>query len=207
MHKLPTLDEYKLVEAFHNPFEEDEKSTKTPKHVADGGGVFNIRKETFNPGLIEWTKRDNGDYTVLARKSFYRDEIVEICPILFVPKEALSVKKIKDSIFEIDKEKELYGIVLGCGTLYRHSSKPNLSYSYNSKTKQIIFKTLRSVSIGEVLTIDYGKSWWEERMSINIVPKTNEIEDPNIESKMNSIPNDKNNPAISGVAIPGGGQS
>jgi len=162
-HKIPRLDE-----DFYNPFEDDQReNVEKPKHLSDQGGMFRVRRESFSPSRIEFSKTSSGNYTVIARSMFYTGEIVEIAPIIFVGIEAQIDKKIKDTVFEIDKANNLWGIVLGYGSIYRHSSTPNLDFAYNSKSKQMYFIAKRLIRTGEELTIDYGKDWWDARMSTN----------------------------------------
>ena len=229
-YKINTLEEYeqKLNEDFYNPFEETEIDTK-PSHIADKGGLMKARKETFNINRVEYSKRAGGDYTVLSRTQFAKGEIVEICPVVIVSAEAKAVQRLKDYIFEIDKAKQEYGIVLGYGSLYRHSQKPNIIFAYNKKNKQMYFMTGRTVQAGEELTIDYGKDYWDERTGFGEMGK---IDKPQVEpvvkgqaenegmglpqnanditgeirTKQFGEPNGAMNPAVTGVSIIGLGQ-
>ena len=129
--KILSLDEYiKLNEDFYNPFDEKDDKPQTPKNIADAGGLFQPRKETFNLARVEWSKRPGGDYTVYSKTQFARGEIIEICPLIILPEIARTVDRLKDLVFEIDKKKGEYGLVLGYGSLYRHSDEPNVDYAY-----------------------------------------------------------------------------
>jgi len=206
-----------LLEDFFNPFDEEEKDT-TPKHISDKSSPLMLRKETFNLSRVEFSKRPGGESTVLAKTHFASGEIVEICPTVILGEEAKAIDKIKDIVFEIDKENNQWALVLGYGSLYRHADKPNLDYAFNKTTKQMYFITKRPVKQGEELTINYGQEYWAERTTFNTiaqVPNGNESQvQPNAvdgQNKANmvsmSTPNNKNNPVISGVAIVGNGQS
>ncbi len=233
MSKIITFEEYKkqLNEDFHNPFEiDDESVTKKTGLVSDKGGYLKKRKPTFNPSRIEWSKRPGGDFTVISKTHFARGEIVEVCPVIILEELAKTVTGLKDIIFEIDRKKGEWGVVLGYGSLYRHSDKPNCEYAYNKGSKQMFFITKRTIKVGEELTIHYGKDYWNERMNFNLIgdegrsdqnqgmptqsDKTEESEvQPNKADtqdknfiKQISDPRNPHNPVKSGRAIRGMGQ-
>jgi len=172
----------KLEEEFYNPYDEDEKLGKTkgskkPIHISDKGGILKPRREIFNINRVVYTKRPNAEYTILAKTQFAKGEIIEICPIIFVGYEAKAVARLKDFIFEIQKEGKnggMYGLVLGYGSLYKHSEKPNVEYAYNRSNRQMYFKAAKAIQAHEELTINYGKDYWEERAAFNTVAPKNE---------------------------------
>jgi uncharacterized protein len=225
------LEEYlKLNEDFQNPFADDETNKKGPEHIADKGGLFQQRKETFNLSRVEWSKRPGGDYTVVARTQFARGEIIEICPLIILPEITKTVDRLKDIVFEIDKKKGEYGLVLGYGSLYKHSNKANVDYSYNKRQRHMFFVANRPIQLNEELTIDYGSDYWEERSNLNTMAEIEnitqtksqdkqmpEIEESQIQPNAADIqgnksrgefaePNSRANPVVSGVAIRGLGQ-
>jgi len=231
--KIVSLDEYlKINEDFYNPFtEEDDEKKKEPVHVADTGGQFETRKETFNLARVEWSKRPGGDYTMTAKTQFARGEIIEICPMIVLPEIAKTIEKLKDIVFEIDKKKSQYALVLGYGSLYRHSTEPNVDYAYNKRQKHMFFIANRPIQAMEELTIDYGSEYWDERSNLNLMADIENIStvktmDPSVgadleesevqpnaadieQGKTNKAfgePNSRSNPAVSGVSIKGLGQ-
>lgn len=233
MPKIPSFEEYKekiLQEGFYNPFEEEDKlKPKKPEYVKDFGGLFKLKKESFNLGRVEYTKRPGGDYTIVGKSQFAKGEVVEICPVVLVGEICKTIDRVKDLIFELDKNKSQWGLVLGYGSLYRHSNEPNLDYAYNPKSRQMYFITSRPIKMNEELTINYGSDYWSERTNFNTVaeiPGVNQgLEKPiakpenesqiqpnaaDIDSNATKLafgqPNSKANPAHSGVAIKGIGQ-
>lgn len=235
---IPTLEEYKKInEDFFNPFDEEDDKPKEPKHISDKGGLLSLKKETFNLARVEYTKRPGGEYTVKAKTHFARGEIVEICPVIILGEEAKTIDQLKDIIFEIDRDKNEWALVLGYGSLYRHADKPNLDYAYNKLTKQMYFITRRTVKHGEEMTINYGQDYWMERMTFNTMADvekansennqgmpitakvvTKDIEESEVQPNKADIkntedirklssPNNPHNPVRSGVAIVGTGQS
>ena len=230
--KIPTLEEYKKMnEDFFNPFDEKDLDKEVkPKHISDRSGPLMLRKETFNLARIEYSKRPNGEYTIIAKTQFAKGEIVEMCPTIILKEDAKVVEKLKDIIFEIDKDKGEWALVFGYGSLYHHADQPNVDYAYNRLTRQMYFITRKPVKLGEELTINYGKNYWQERIAINTIAdleekpkmsgkvvtkdKNESMVQPNSEDlvdknriKQFSQPNSKMNPVVSGVAIVSTGQS
>lgn len=215
-----------IKEDFFNPFDEkDEK--KEVKHISDKSNPLYIRKETFNLARIEFSKRPGGEFTILAKTHFAKNEIIEICPCIILGEEAKTIDYLKDVIFEIDKDNNEWALVLGYGSLYRHADKPNVDYAFNKLTKQMYFITKRPIKQAEELTINYGQDYWAERMNFNLstsdnnneiisstkVSNESEIQNntQDIQSKKElktmSSPTNPHNPVRSGVAIIGTGQS
>jgi len=218
----------KMDEDFYNPYEEEEKikkqGNKKPVHISDKGGVLKPRREIFNINRVVYSKRPNGEYTVLSRTQFAKGEIIEICPIIFVGYEAKAIDRIKDFIFEIEKTGKkggMWGLVLGYGSLYKHSEDANVEYAYNRANRQMYFKAATIIQAHTELTINYGKDYWDERASFNTMAPKNETPgdttpavDENVgqsqavsNSPMSGLTGEKGNAAQSGVPIIGGGQS
>jgi uncharacterized protein len=235
-HKIKPFEEFKVKkvnEEFYNPFEKGNPVEVKPSHIADKGGFLKARKEIFNINRVEYSKKNNGAYIVLAKTQYAKGEIVEIAPVIFVGPETKAVPRLKDYIFEIDKEKQTYGVVLGYGSLYGHSSTPNITFAYNKQNRQMYFISNRTINAGEELTIDYGKDYWAERSGFSLIGNDSSLNVTNGEvvtkgegknegmglqqnagditdaarAKQFGQPNDRSNPVISGVAIQGPGQS
>jgi len=174
----------KLEEDFHNPYDEEEKARATKKKknvsIADKGGLLKPRREIFNINRVVYTKRPNGEFTIMSKTQFAKGEIIEICPIIFVGEEAKGVDRLKDFIFEIEKPGTgkktagMFGLVLGYGSLYKHSETPNCEYAYNRANRQMYFKSAKVIQAHEELTINYGKDYWDERAAFNMVAPQNE---------------------------------
>jgi hypothetical protein len=167
-----------LDEDFFNPFDKPDDAPKKPVKISDTGGIVKPRKEIFNINRVVYSKRPNGEFTVLSKTQFAQNEIIEICPIIFVGVEAKAINRLKDFVFEIEKEKDgkpgMYGLVLGYGSLYKHSDTPNCSYAYNRANRQMYFMASRPIQAQEELTIDYGKDYWNERATFSTLAPKNE---------------------------------
>ena len=194
----------KLEEEFYNPYDEEAKLGKTkkntkPVHISDKGGLLKPRREVFNINRVVYSKRPNGEFTVLSKTQFAKGEIIEISPIIFVGYEAKAVDRLKDFIFEIEKDGKnggMWGLVLGYGSLYKHSEKPNVEYAYNRANRQMYFKAARVIQAHEELTINYGKDYWDERAAFATIAPKNETPpsslDPEIDEGMGLQPNEQN---------------
>jgi len=172
----------KLDEEFYNPYDDEEKAgkkkgNKKPVHISDKGGILKPRREIFNINRVVYSKRPNAEFTVLSKTQFAKGEIIEICPIIFVGYEAKAIDRLKDFIFEIEKDGKnggMWGLVLGYGSLYKHSDKPNVEYAYNRSNRQMYFKAARTIQAHEELTINYGRDYWEERSMFGTMAPKNE---------------------------------
>jgi len=58
---------------------------------------------------------------------------------------------------------EYYSLPLGCGSIFNHSDEHNTEYWHDTERDLIVFYTIKNVSAGEQLFINYGKDWWETR--------------------------------------------
>jgi hypothetical protein len=160
-----------LGEGFFNPYDKDEKKAKKKQVVSlsDKVGILQPRKEVFNINRVEYSKRPNGEFVMYSRTQFAKGEIVEICPIIFVGVEAKAIPNLKNYIFEIEKDKGKYGVVLGYGSLYKHSENPNIEFAYNRTNRQMYFTAARQIQAQEELSINYGKDFWDEQATFNTV--------------------------------------
>lgn len=225
--RIITFDEFEMNEGFENPFDNN-KQIKTSKHISDKGGTLIKRATTFNASRLEVTKKGKS-YMVSAKTQFARGEIVETCPIVQLGSEATAIDSLRDIVFELDKTQDAWALVLGYGSLYGHSDEPNMEYAYNKKNKQMVFMATRPIKMGEELTIDYGEDFWLQRRDFGTMAQMDAEPDATITKLMpqevveesaeqpGRADYDKNytyngpkspgNPANSGRAILGGGQS
>lgn len=102
---------------------------------------------------------------VFATTDFLKDEIVEECQTLFtidtLTVDVLTrlpfIQKVFFNLFE--KPEKSVAIALGTGSLYNHSSTPNLEFyphvDPDTKLVYIRFVATRQINSGEELTIDY----------------------------------------------------
>jgi SET domain-containing protein len=56
-----------------------------------------------------------------------------------------------------------YSLPLGIGSIFNHAREHNTAYWHDTERDLIIFYTIRDISAGEQLFINYGNDWWETR--------------------------------------------
>ncbi len=100
----------------------------------------------------------NAGRGVYARRDIKKGEIIERCPIIEVPKNDTS--NLKESVlvtyfFYFGKNKEQVAIVLGFGSIYNHSDKPNTTYKIKRKDKIIDFIALDDIKKNDEITFNY----------------------------------------------------
>jgi SET domain-containing protein len=93
---------------------------------------------------------------VFATKSFKAGDLIERCPILFVPNE--ETKKVASTIFGdyVYEWEDGYALALGYGSLYNHSRTSNARYEMDYDTRQLDIVAERRIAAGEEITINYN---------------------------------------------------
>jgi len=62
-----------------------------------------------------------------------------------------------------EEESEYCSLPLGWGCIFNHADDHNTEYWHDTERDLIVFHTIKDVSPGEQLFINYGKDWWETR--------------------------------------------
>ena len=101
----------------------------------------------------------NAGRGVYASRDIKKDEIIEKCPVIEVPKYDMS--KLRESIlvtyfFYFGKNKERLAIALGFGSIYNHSYKPNATYKINQREMIIDFIALEGIKKDSEITFNYS---------------------------------------------------
>lgn len=96
---------------------------------------------------------------VFAKQDIKKGEIIEICPVIEVPRK--DVSNMRESIlvnyyFYFAKDKSKLAIALGFGSIYNHSYEPNATYKKLHKDKIITFVALKSIKKNEEITVSYN---------------------------------------------------
>lgn len=96
---------------------------------------------------------------VYARCDIKKDEIIEKCPIIEVPKHDLS--NLRESIlvtyfFYFGKNKNRLVIALGFGSIYNHSYEPNARYVLRRTEKTLDFIALKDIKKDDEITVNYN---------------------------------------------------
>ena len=108
---------------------------------------------------ISKSKIPNAGRGVFAKRDIKKGEIIEKCPVIEVPKHDLS--NLKESIlvtyfYYFGKNKEWLTVVLGFGSIYNHTYKPNTIYKIKRKERVIDFIALNYIKKNEEITVNYS---------------------------------------------------
>ena len=101
----------------------------------------------------------NADRGVFARCDIKKGEIIEICPVILIPRHDMS--NLSESIlvtyfFYFGKNKERLVIALGFGSIYNHSYEPNATYKVKLKEKTIEFSALKDIKKDTEISFNYN---------------------------------------------------
>ncbi len=101
----------------------------------------------------------NAGRGVYAKCDIKKDEIIERCPIIEVPKHDMA--NLNESIlvtyfFYFGKNKEQLLVALGFGSIYNHSNKPNAVYKIEHTRRLIDFIALSDINKDDEITFDYN---------------------------------------------------
>jgi uncharacterized protein len=107
---------------------------------------------------VSQSKIINGGRGVFAGRNIKKAEIIEICPIIEVPKHDMA--NLNESIlvtyfFYFGKKKERLAVMLGFGSLYNHSYSPNARYKLKQTEMIMEFSALKDIKMDEEITYDY----------------------------------------------------
>ncbi len=92
---------------------------------------------------------------VFARRAIRKGEVFETCPVLVLPGDSIEdfSAAIGPYVFRWGEGK--LALVLGFGSLYNHSYRPNARYlDVGPKTKA--FEAIREIAAGEEITVNYN---------------------------------------------------
>ena len=112
---------------------------------------------------------------VFAPRGFSHGEVVEIAPVILLEEPfrglPLHVQRVVFNWGRGPDSKPIFALVLGCGSIYNHSDRPNLRYQADHERQAMIFTATRNIERGEQLTVSYdqvpegapprAKSWFE----------------------------------------------
>ncbi|KKQ91985.1 MAG: hypothetical protein UU16_C0013G0014 [Candidatus Woesebacteria bacterium GW2011_GWA2_40_7] len=122
---------------------------------------------------ISKSKIPNAGRGVFAKCNIKKGEIIERCPIVEIPSGDTS--KLNESVLVayflyFGKKKERLALMLGFGSIYNHSDKPNATFKIRSKEKIVEFVALKNIKKDEEITFDYRHGslkksplWFENR--------------------------------------------
>ena len=100
-----------------------------------------------------------GGRGVFTAEDIKKGSIVEICPVIVLPKKDrahLDQTKLHDYYFIWGKKEKKCAIILGFGSIYNHSFKPNAEYDPDFKGKTLSFYALKKIKAGTEITVIYN---------------------------------------------------
>lgn len=117
--------------------------------------------KNFSPAskvYIADSKIKNAGRGVFASKNIKKGEIIEICPVILIPKNDLSILNgslLMEYFFYLGKAKDQIAVVLGFGSIYNHSYTPNAKYKINLKSKSVTFSAIENIKKNNEITFNY----------------------------------------------------
>lgn len=150
------------------------KWTKIRKEALVGGGLKSSKKLFASDKVyIGQSKIINAGRGVYAGRDIKKDEIIEKCPVIDVPKHDMS--NLKESVlvtyfFYFGKNRKQLLVALGFGSIYNHTYKPNATFKIKPKDQVIDFVALKDIKKDEEITVNYKHGnpkvkrplWFEE---------------------------------------------
>ena len=96
---------------------------------------------------------------VFARKRFRPGELIERCPVIIL--NSAECERIEPTIlgmycFRWGAEAKEVAVVLGYGSIYNHSYRPNADFNPVLEDNAMEFVALRDIERGEEITINYN---------------------------------------------------
>jgi SET domain-containing protein len=99
---------------------------------------------------------------VFTDEAIPADTVIEAAPVVVMTKEDrlhLDKTKLHDYIFEWGEDSKQCCMALGLIPMYNHSYKSNCEYIMDFETDTIYVQTVRPITKGEELTINYNGDW------------------------------------------------
>lgn len=99
---------------------------------------------------------------IFTQEQIPADEIVEISPVIVMPKKSrthLNKTLLHDYIFNWGESEKCCAMALGYIPLYNHSYESNCEYFMNFEEEFMFVKTVRQIESDEELTVNYNGDW------------------------------------------------
>lgn len=104
--------------------------------------------------------------SVFTSEIITADTVIEIAPVIVMngaDRKLLDKTLLHDYIFEWGADKSQCAMSLGLIPIYNHSYASNAEYFMNFEEEEIMVKTVRSIAVGEEITINYNGDWNDEK--------------------------------------------
>lgn len=94
---------------------------------------------------------------VFAMRDFKKNEVIEICPAIFLPiGDFENIRNTKMLYYYFEYTNKEFAVVLGYGSIYNHSYKPNAQYRFNFKTRTMVVRARKKIKSGEEIFFNYN---------------------------------------------------
>lgn len=110
---------------------------------------------------------------VFAARRIAAGEVIELAPVVVLPaREWAQLKKTKlaDYAFDWGRDNRDLSIVLGYGSLYNHSHRPNARFHHRLRERVYEFVAIRQIRPGEEIVVNYNGDpddetplWFQEK--------------------------------------------
>ena len=119
-----------------------------------------LKKESGKLAMadIEVKKSPIHGYGVFAVKKIPKKTVIEESRAVIFPKLKEYRRAISERIFSWDDNN--VALVLGYGSIYNHSSKPNATFSVDRSNEVMKFIAIDDIKSGDEILIDYGERWF-----------------------------------------------
>ena len=95
---------------------------------------------------------------VFTSQSIDSGEVIEVCPVLIIPKAELPIihkTVLHDYYFLWGENLEECAIALGFGSIYNHALHPNANFILDVYNKTIDIEAIKPIPAGEEITLNY----------------------------------------------------
>lgn len=101
----------------------------------------------------------NSGRGVFARFDIKKGELIEICPVIEIPKDDfanVNQSFLVTYFFSGGKNKDRLTIALGFGSIYNHTYSPNATYIQKPKEQAMEFVAIKDIQKHEEITVNYN---------------------------------------------------
>jgi len=114
---------------------------------------------------------------VFALCDYKKNDVIEICPAIFLPmREFEDFKRSKMYYYFFEYTHKEFAVVLGYGSIYNHSYKPNAQYRFNFRKRVMVVRAIKKIRLGDEIFFNYNfwssdktplESWYQAGVDSN----------------------------------------
>lgn len=100
-------------------------------------------------------KSDGMDRGVFAERDFKPGEVIEVAPVLVVPRGQVKPEHVlRHYVFNFDEKNVM--VALGYASMFNHSYSPNARYDKHKPSRTLTFKAIKPIKAGEEIFVNYN---------------------------------------------------